>query len=96
MRPIMPSTANVVNAMSMFDIGIHLHFINKESSYKKCTPTNQAYPKCMFGKLVRYKVADDCKAQDQFTNIIAIFGKVVYLLLIKHINIKLAIGVPGY
>jgi hypothetical protein len=94
MRPMKPITANVVNAMSMFDIVVYLHSINKKSCNKEYTYTNKSYPKGIFRKLVRYEIPDNCNTHNEFTYIITILGEVVYLFLIHHDDIMRATYAP--
>mgnify|MGYP001618223909 FL=1 len=94
MRPMKPITANVVNAMSMFDIVVYLHSINKKSCNKEYTYTNKSYPEGIFRKLVRYEIPDNCNTHNEFTYIITILGEVVYLFLIHHDYIMRATYVP--
>lgn len=89
-----PITAKVVNAMSMFDIFVHLHPINDESGSEKYAHTNCSHQKCVYGKFVRYKVANNCNSHNKFPYIIAILGEIVYLLFVYHVNVKRATDVP--
>ena len=94
MIPMMPITIKVVNAMSMFDIVIYLHSINKKSHDKEYTRHNKSYPKGMPGELIGYKVSDDCNTHYKLTCIITILGEVVYLLFVYHADIIRAMDVP--
>ena len=87
-------TANTVNAMSMFDIFIHLHSINEQPHNKESTRRYQSNPEGMFGRLIRYKVTDNHKSHHELAYIIVILGEVVYLLFVHHEDIMRATDVP--
>ena len=84
MIPMTPITPKDVNAMSMFDIFIYLHSINKKSHDKEYTCNNNSYPKGMHGELIRYKVTNDHQSHNELAYIITILGEVVYLLSVYH------------
>lgn len=85
-----PITAIVVNAMSMFDIVIYLHSINKKPCDKEYTYTNKSYPECICRELIGYKITNNCKSHYKFAYIIAVLERlsicflfIIYPLLSK-------------
>ncbi|OHB69778.1 MAG: hypothetical protein A2W23_00640 [Planctomycetes bacterium RBG_16_43_13] len=92
---MIPNTAKVVKAMSMFDIVIHLQSINNKSREKKNSRSNKSYPQSMCRELIRYKISYGTNTHYKLAYIIAILGEVVYLLLFQHGNIEGAMVVPN-
>jgi len=91
---MMPITARTVSILSMFDIFIHLHSINKKSYDKKGTGCTQSNSDSLQREPVRYQVTNNHKSHCKLTYIVAILGEVVYLFLIYHEDDMIAMMMP--